>query len=97
MNGFLDRLPTSIACFVVCALALVACSSEESKARGEYLAGCMQSGTGKAACDCTYDQLLKIYPFQQLKAMSKSPGRIPPDFFDKASQAVMTCQKEPAR
>lgn len=79
---------------VVCALALVACSSEESKARGDYLAGCIQSGTDKAACDCTYDQLVKIYPFQQLKSMSKSSGRIPPDFSDKVSQAVMICKKE---
>lgn len=76
---------------------LASCSSEESKARGEYLAGCIQSGTDKAACDCTYDKLLQIYPFQQLKAMSQSSRKIPPDFMDNAVKAVLICKKEMGR
>lgn len=94
MSGVYHRTVVWTACAVMSVIALAACSSEESRARGEYLAGCVQSGTDKAACDCTYDKLLQIYPFQQLKAMSKSPGRIPPDFFDKVSQAVMICKRE---
>lgn len=91
------RRVTATVCRVVmafCLLALAACSSEESRARGEYLAGCMQSGADKVTCDCTYDKILKFYTFKELKAMSQSASKIPPDFFNKAEQAVMICKKE---
>ncbi len=77
--------------------ALAACSSEESKARGEYLAGCIQSGTDKVACDCTYDKMLKFYTFKELKAMGQSSRRIPPDFTDNVVKAVLICKKELGR
>ena len=76
---------------------LAACSSEESKVRGEYVAGCMQSATDKAACDCTYDKMLKFYTFKELKAMSQSSRKIPPDFMDNAVKAVLMCKKEIGR
>ncbi|MES2280964.1 MAG: hypothetical protein V4542_06090 [Pseudomonadota bacterium] len=76
---------------------LAACSNEESKARGDYVAGCMQSGTDKAACDCTYDKMLKFYTFKELKAMSQSSRRIPPDFMDNVVKAVLICKKEMGR
>lgn len=91
MNAFLK------AWFVLGMTALAACSSEESKARGEYLAGCVQSGTDKAACDCTYDKMLKFYTFKELKAMSQSSRKIPPDFMDNAVKAVLICKKEMGR
>lgn len=76
---------------------LAACSSEESKARGEYLAGCIQSGTDKATCDCTYDKMLKFYTFKELKAMSQSSRGIPPGFMDNVVKAVLICKKELGR
>lgn len=85
------------ACLVLGITALAACSSEESKARGEYLAGCIQSGTDKAACDCTYDKMLKFYTFKELKAMSHSSRKIPPDFMDNVVRAVLICKKEMSR
>ena len=85
------------ACLVLGMTVLASCSSEESKARGEYLAGCIQSGTDKAACDCTYDKMLKFYSFKELKAMSQSSRRIPPEFMDNAVKAVLICKKEMGR
>ena len=57
----------------------------------------MQNGADKAACDCTYDKMLKFYSFNELKAMSQSVRKIPPAFMDNAVKSVFICKKEMGR
>lgn len=70
------------------------CSDENSKVRGQFLAGCIQGGAPKAICTCTFEKLEAIYSPAELKALNK-PYATPPEHFLKALMAsAQACQAE---
>lgn len=80
---------------VVLMAALVSgCSDENSKVRGQFLAGCLQGGAPKAICACTFEKLEAIYSPAELKAFNK-PFAAPTEVFLKAVVAsAKACQAE---
>lgn len=92
MSGAFDVI--SSVSLLLATTALMACSSDESKVRSEYVAECTQSGVDRAVCDCTYDKMLKFYTSKELKAMSQSSRKMPADFMDNVVRAVLICKKE---
>jgi hypothetical protein len=76
-------LPKTTAIFVVVVL-LVGCSGKSAKAKGEFLSGCVQSGTAKSVCTCVYDHLEDTYSPETLQALAESPSAFP----DSTIQAI---------
>jgi hypothetical protein len=60
-------------------LAIAGCSDENSKLRGQFLAGCIQGGVSKAICACTFEKLAGKYSPTELKALSVNAN--PPNSF----------------
>lgn len=60
---------------LLCLLALAACSDENSKLRGQFIAGCIQSGAPKSICACTFKKLEEKYSPSELKALN-TPTRL---------------------
>ncbi|HEJ4043540.1 hypothetical protein LER27_13950 [Pseudomonas aeruginosa] len=79
-----------IALFAIVALA--GCSDENSKVRGEFMAGCIKGGAGKSVCACTFEKLEKAYSPEQLKALN-TPYKAPPKIFIKDTlRFAMACR-----
>jgi hypothetical protein len=84
------------ATFAVLLMAVLVsgCSDENTKVRGQFLAGCIQGGAPKAICACTFEKLEAIYSPAELKALNK-PSTAPPEAFLKAMVAsAQACQAE---
>lgn len=74
-------------------LALAACSDENSKVRGEFLAGCAQGGTSKDSCLCVFEKLENTYSTAELQQMNRAyppDQRIIKDIF----KFALECQSE---
>lgn len=70
------------------------CSDENSKVRGQFLAGCIQGGAPKAICACTFRKLEASYSPAQLRAFNK-PNAAPPEaFLMSVVIAAKACQAE---
>lgn len=79
---------------VLLATLVSGCSDENSKVRGQFLAGCIQGGAPKAICACTFEKLEAIYSPAELKALNK-PYAAPPESFLKAVMAsARACQAD---
>ncbi|QAY89983.1 hypothetical protein CUN63_08580 [Pseudomonas sp. ACM7] len=66
----------ALMCSVIAALKLLTgCSDENSRARGEFLSGCVQSGASKAICQCTFQKLEAKYSPAQLRS-SSNPDKL---------------------
>ncbi|MBB4868277.1 hypothetical protein HNP46_007200 [Pseudomonas nitritireducens] len=63
------------------------CSDENSKVRGQFIAGCIQGGAPKAICACTFEKLEASYSPAELKAFNK-PYTAPPEVFLKSMMAA---------
>ncbi len=75
-------------------VALAGCSDENSKVRGEFMAGCIKGGAGKSICACTFEKLENAYSPEQLKALN-TPYKAPPDSFIKDTlRFAMACRTE---
>lgn len=70
-------------------LLLVGCSDENSHARGEFLSGCVQSGTPKAICRCTFQKLETKYSPEELRSVTS-----PDDLVREVIIAANACRKE---
>lgn len=53
-------------------LSITACSDENSKVRGEFLAGCVQGGASKALCSCIFEKLEDTYTTAELQKLNKT-------------------------
>lgn len=74
--------------------ALAGCSDENSKVRGEFMAGCIKGGAGKSICACTFEKLEKVYSPEQLKALNSSYKAPPEGFIKDTLRFAMTCRTE---
>ncbi|MBD9415244.1 hypothetical protein IB234_11835 [Pseudomonas sp. PDM16] len=81
--------------FLVISLSLVlaACSDENSKVRGEFLAGCVQGGAPKSTCSCVFEKLQDVYTTAELQQMNRA---YPPDqrVIKDALKFALECRSE---
>lgn len=54
-------------------LVVAGCSNENSQFKGEFLSGCLQGGSSKAICSCTYDKLESQYSPEELQQFMVNP------------------------
>jgi len=72
-------------------LLITACSDENSKIRGEFIAGCMNGGSSKAVCACTFEKLETKYSPSELRGINRLV--VPPEsFLREAFQSVQDCK-----
>lgn len=76
----------------VLTLVLMGCSSPEDKMRGQFLSGCVQSGTDRAFCGCIYDQLEAEFGLEYMKRMNNS-GAITQEFMEATFKAGVRCNR----
>lgn len=48
-------------------IALVSCSDKNSKAKGQFLSGCIKAGAAKSQCSCIYRKLESEYSPEELQ------------------------------
>ncbi|WP_263258997.1 hypothetical protein [Pseudomonas oryzihabitans] len=74
-------------------LLITACSDENSKIRGEFIAGCMNGGSSKTVCTCTFEKLETKYSPSELQAINHlaSPTE---SFLREAVQLAKTCRTQ---
>ncbi|QIE89762.1 hypothetical protein [Pseudomonas nitroreducens] len=78
----------------LCFLTLAACSDENSKLRGQFIAGCIQGGAPKSICACTFKKLEEQYSPAELQKLN-TPYKAPPESFVKDTmRAALACQTE---
>ena len=77
---------------LLASLALItACSDENSKIRGEFIAGCLNGGSSKAVCTCTFEKLETKYSPSELRGINRLA--VPPEsFLREAFQSAKTCR-----
>lgn len=70
---------------ILCAavLALAGCSDENSKIRGEFIAGCVHGGLSKSVCACSFKKIEskcsgQLIPDTALSFSSATAGGSPP-------------------
>lgn len=71
-----------------------ACGDENSKARGEFLAGCVHSGLPKSACACMFDKITEKYTVKELQAFDQQLKAPPEAFVQVTMQAAMACRNK---
>ncbi len=79
---------------LLASLALItACSDENSKIRGEFIAGCMNGGSSKALCTCTFEKLEATYSATEMREINRLAA--PPEaFLKEAIHAAQICRLE---
>lgn len=76
-------------------LLITACSDENSKIRGEFIAGCMNGGSSKAVCACTFEKLEAKYSPSELLGINRLT--VPPEsFLKEAIQSAQACRSQPS-
>lgn len=70
-----------------CVFALAGCSDPHSKIRGEFLAGCIQSGTSKSICTCAFEKVENHYGAQ---LENTAPAQVSPFI----AQSMLECRNE---
>lgn len=74
-------------------LLLAACTDDNARLRGEFVAGCVQGGSPKAACECLFRKIAERYSPQEFFALNQT--RTPPESFKQIiGQSVLACRKE---
>lgn len=79
---------------ILCAavLALAGCSDENSKIRGEFIAGCVHGGLSKSVCACSFKKIEAKYSSTELHRMNSAPPSA--DFLRNYVTSVRACQDE---
>jgi len=72
-------------------LLITACSDENSKIRGEFIAGCMNGGSSKAECACTFEKLETKYSPAELRGINRLAAP-PESFLKEAILAAKICR-----
>lgn len=74
-------------------VSLTGCSDPKAKARGEFLAGCVQGGATKALCTCTYERLELRFTQEELLQLTQPSLNAPPQrLMREAMQAALACR-----
>lgn len=74
--------------------ALTGCSDENSKARGQFIAGCIQGGAEKSVCACAFEKLGEQYTPTELDALSDTTQIPSEDKFRFVVQSLLQCRSE---
>lgn len=73
-------------------VSIASCSDENSKIRGQFIAGCMQPGVPKSVCSCAFKKLESKYTTEELNKISKT---VPTDKFLKdMMESFLVCQND---
>ncbi|MDH0894866.1 MULTISPECIES: hypothetical protein [unclassified Pseudomonas] len=73
--------------------AIAACSDENSKVRGEFLAGCVQGGASKGLCSCVFEKLEDSYTTAELQKLNKTYPP-PQRFVEDSIKFALECRAE---
>jgi hypothetical protein len=84
----------TVALSILAISVITGCSDENTKLKGQFLAGCVQSGVSKSICVCTFDKLEGKYSQTELKAISTERTTLPSSFVKDLAVAARTCQAE---
>lgn len=72
-------------------LVITGCSDGNSKFKGEFLAGCMNSGSSQPYCSCALEKLEVQYSPAELSAMNDT-GKLPKNFANVINAIKKVCQ-----
>lgn len=72
-------------------LLISACSDENSKIRGEFIAGCMNGGSSKTVCACTFEKLETKYSPAEMRGINRLAAP-PESFLREAFQSAQACR-----
>lgn len=79
--------------FLASMLLITACSDENSKIRGEFIAGCMNGGSSKAVCTCTFEKLEMKYSPSEMRGINRLA--VPPEsFLKEAIKSAQACRSQ---
>lgn len=71
---------------------LQGCSDENSRIKGEFISGCIQTGGVKSVCSCVYDKFTDKYEATELERLS-SPTTMPTDpVLQHLTNAALACR-----
>lgn len=70
------------------------CSDENTKIKGQFVEGCVQSGVSKSICTCTFGKLENKYSLAGLQVMNTPGKALPEGFVKDLATAARTCQAE---
>jgi hypothetical protein len=71
---------------------IASCSDENSKIRGQFIAGCIHSGVPKSICSCTFKKLESKYTPTELYELNQ-PYKVPPGSFMKdVMESALSCR-----
>ncbi|WP_426944564.1 hypothetical protein ACP4J5_02530 [Pseudomonas oryzihabitans] len=74
-------------------LLITACSDDNSKIRGEFIAGCMNGGSSKAVCACTFEKLETKHSPAELRGINRLAAP-PESFLKEAIQSAQACHTQ---
>lgn len=78
---------------VLAATSLIyGCSDENKEVRGEFLAGCVQSGAPKSICSCTFEKLEEKYTPAELKRFNRPMANPPESFLKDVMASALACR-----
>jgi hypothetical protein len=83
------RMKTLVLFFTV---TLTACSSESTKLKGEFLAGCIQSGGNKEICLCVFEDLQEKYGFESTKELEMVVIKSPDFYMQDMGNSALMCR-----
>ena len=73
---------------------LAGCSDEYTDIRGQFIYGCVQGGTPKSLCTCTFEKLAEKYPAQALNELNTSGKALPDSFMRDVMQFALECKED---
>jgi hypothetical protein len=73
-------------------VALTACSDAKTKLKGEFLAGCIQSGGDKSTCSCVFEDLQEKYNFNSSEELEKIVYLDPKSYMEDMGNSVAICR-----
>jgi hypothetical protein len=86
------QLSLGITLGVTLGVFLGGCADEYAPLRGQFLSGCVSSGTSKTQCQCTFEKLAARYSPQALQALNRSQ-RISDAFMAAVAESALACRQ----
>lgn len=75
--------------FALAILAMTACSNENTRIKGNFLSACIQAGSTKDVCVCSFDKIEQHYSPKEFRALMISPTR---EFMEFGIQKAAECR-----
>lgn len=70
------------------------CSDENKEVRGDFLAGCVQSGASKSICSCAFEKLEEKYTPQELSRLNSPMATPSEEFMKDVLVSAIDCRNE---